>query len=597
MDEGSFSRRRFHLVFAALAAGHAVLAGEVAYLQLCRGERLSALAERQQRRLVVLPARPGNIFSLTRGGCILLAGSRQVPSCYADPALLDDREAALAAGRVALALAVPPGELLDRLAERRRKRFAYLARGITCAQAEAVRKLNIPAVGITHEWRRHYPNGPLGAHVLGLRQIDGQAGAGIELGADHWLKARDGFKVLRADAARRGRYADVVEYRPPADGKHVVLTLDVMIQGFLERALAEAVAEYGREAVADPARRTAAMGVVMAPHTGAVLAMASVPTFDPNAYNTSTAQQRRNRAITDPYEPGSVYKAFIASGAVQMGKADLATTFFCHHGTYHARRGGTIHDFPGCAYGELPLSEIVIRSSNIGMAKLGERLGNAALHRISWAFGFGRRTGLDLPGECPGRLVPVRRWTSYATRRVPFGQGPIMLTTLQLTSAFAAIANGGVLMRPRLVDRVVDPAGRVVYRPRPQRVRRVLTRRVARRFIDEALVNVVRAGTGKRCRLAGWQAFGKTGTAQIAGRNGYEERAYTASFMGGAPAGTPAVVCAISVYRPDYSKGYTGGKVAAPAVRSVLARTLAYLDVPGDDFRALAAGGSGRGRR
>ena len=591
MKEGRFSRWRLHLVFATLGVALLVPAGRAAYLQHWRGRELSDWAKRQQFQLVVLPARPGNIFGQTAGGCVLLAASKQVDSCYADPSLLEDGEVAAVMGKLAVALEEPPGELLDRFARRRDKRFVWLARDITASQAQAVGELNLRAVRVAREWRRQYPNGPLGGHVLGFRQIDGAAAAGIELGADSWLRPREGLKVVHVDAARRGRYADVAEYYPPADGKHVVLTLDVMIQGFLEQALAETVQQYGKTAAADEEKATAAMGVVMDPATGAVLAMASVPACDPNTYGLASPSQRRNRAITDPYEPGSAFKPFIAAGAVQLGRAELTTTFFCHHGIYRAHRGGTIRDFPGCRFGELPLSEILIRSSNIGMAKLGERLGNDQLHRISWAFGFGRRSGLDLPGECPGTLVPTRRWTSYATRRLPFGQGPIMITTLQLTNAFAAIANGGVLMRPRLVDRVLDADGQVIYRGSPQRIRRVLDPQVARQLIDEALVEVVQRGTGKRCRLQRWQAFGKTGTAQIGGPGGYEEREHTATFVGGAPAGRPAVVCAISVYRPEYSKGYTGGKVSAPAVGGVLAKTLAYLGVPPDDLQAASSPG------
>jgi len=595
MDDLKCPRWRFHLVFAALAAALLALAGRVAHLQLARGDELIELARRQQLRKVLLPARPGNIFARTAGGPVLLAASKQVPSCYADPALLSDDEIPTVAARVAVALRVPPGGVLETIARRRNTRFAYIARAITPAQAEAVRKLKLRAVKVTHEWRRHYPNGETAAHVLGFRQIDGAAAGGVEQRADAWLKPSDGHKVLRADAARRGRYAKCVEYHAPRDGKTVVLTLDLMIQHFLERALAEAVEEFGDHDVADPARATAAMGVVMNPTTGEVLALASIPTYDPNLYQTTSSRQRRNRAITDPYEPGSAFKPVIASGAVQMGKATLDTEFFCHHGTYHAHRGGTIRDFPGESFGSLPLFEILIHSSNIGMARLGERLGNDSLWRIGWAYGFGRRTGVDLPGECPGQLVPAGRWTSYATRRMPFGQGPITVTALQLATAFSAIANGGVLLRPRVIDRVLDTDGRVLRRGERKVVRRVLSQRVAGECIRRALVGVVRQGTGKRCQLDRWQAFGKTGTAQIGGPGGYEERAYTATFVGGAPALKPALVCVVSVYRPDYAKGHTGGKVAAPAVRKVLAKALPYLKVPSDDYEAVAARLAGRG--
>ncbi len=579
MDAARAGKWRFHVLFGLLGAVLVALGGRVAQLQFCNGAELLERARRQQRRVIVLPARPGNIFARTRGGYVLLAGSRQVPSCYADPLLLGEEKLAPAARAVAQAAGASEEQLFEQMSQRRDRQFVYLVRDIPEAQAEGIEKLKIPGVQIAHEWRRHYPEGPLGAHVVGFRRIDGVAGDGVELQADRWLSAREGIKILRGDAARRGRYAYLEHYLPPEDGKHVVLTLDVVIQGFLEQALAETAEHYAAQA---------AWGVVMDPNTGEILALGSVPSFDPNRYSQATPEQRRNRALVDPYEPGSCFKPFIAVGAVQLQKATLASSFFCHYGLYRAYRGGTIRDFPGTRYGEIPLSEIVIKSSNIGMAKVGELLGNRLLYQIAEAFGFGQRTNLDLPGEDPGRLVPVRRWSSYATRRMPFGQGPIMVTALQIAAAFSAIANGGELLQPHIIERVLDAEGKVVFQARRQRVRRVLTREVSRQFIDEVLVNVVERGTGRSCRLNCWKVLGKTGTAQIGGPQGYEEHAYTATFVGAAPARHPAAVCVISVYRPEYSRGYTGGKVAAPAVKDVLEKTLTYLDVPPDRFEDVA---------
>ncbi len=564
---------RFYFLFAVPAIALLVLGGRVVHLQVCRGGQLSELARRQQRRVIILPARHGNIFARTRTGHTLLAGSRRASSVYADPVLLGSERFAATAAKLAAVLGCTDGELYDKLFRRRDKRFVYMVRDVTDSQAEAVRNLKIRAIGVMGEWRRNYPGGSLAGQVLGFRLIDGRPGGGIELQADKWLSSRDGRKVVRCDASRRGSYADVEEYDPPQDGKNVVLTLDVSIQGFLEDALSETAGRYGAEA---------AMGVVMDPNTGAILAIASLPSFDPNRYSITPPEHRRCRAITDPYEPGSVFKPFIVAGAVQMGKVTLDTTFYCHNGLYRAHRGGTIRDFPGCRFGRIPLSEIVIKSSNIGMSKLGEHLGNESLCRIASAFGFGVRSGIDLSGECPGRLVNPRRWTGYATRRMPFGQGPIMVTTVQLANAFSAIANGGELLRPRLIERVTDVNGKVLFENRRRRIRQVLSAEVSRRFIDEVLVNVVERGTGKRCRMDRWSVFGKTGTAQIGGPDGYEEHAYTATFMAGAPASKPAVVCVISIYKPEYGRGYTGGKVAAPCVRRVLQKTLPYLDIPPD---------------
>ncbi|MHC4716205.1 MAG: peptidoglycan D,D-transpeptidase FtsI family protein [Planctomycetota bacterium] len=589
MTDDRTSRWRFTAGFALLAAALVALAGRVVWLQLEHGEALSASAARQQRRLIDLPAKTGSILARDRDGLVLLAGSRQVRSIYADPMLLGEENFVAAADEVGRAVGAGARKIYERLYRARFERFTYLLRDVTEAQARAVTELKLPSVRVTHEWRRRYPRGPLGAHVVGYRRMNGEGGAGVEFGADAWLRGRAGRKVIRADAARVGKYARVTSYQAARDGRGVLLTLDVAIQGYLEAAMALAAQRHDARS---------AMGVVMDPNTGAILAIGSVPTFDPNrfadaGYRRAHRDHVRNRAVTDPYEPGSSFKPFIAAGAVQMGRATIHSEFFCHHGLYRAHRGGTIRDFPGERFGNLPLREIVVHSSNIGMAKLGEHLGDESLHRIASAFGFGARTGVDLPGECPGTLVPTSRWTPYATRRMPFGQGPVAVTALQLATAFSAIANGGVLMRPRIVDRVFDADGGEVHRTRPQRIRRVLSRAVADEFRREVLVHVVERGTGRKCRLDRWQVFGKTGTAQIGTREGYPERAYTATFVAGAPATRPELVCVISVYWPDYAKGHTGGSVAAPAVREVLRRSLAYLAVPPDRFVTVASASGG----
>jgi len=229
----------------------------------------------------------------------------------------------------------------------------------------------------------------------------------------------------------------------------------------------------------------------------------------------------------------------------------------------------------------LSLEEVNVVSSNIGMAKVGEMLGNDELYRIARSFGFGSKTGIELPGESAGQVRPPGKWDGYSLRRVPFGQ-EISVTALQLTMAFCSLVNGGLLMRPRLVDSIVDAGtGQVIWKSRPVVVRRVLSSRVSARSL-EVLRAVIERGTGRACRLSEWSSFGKTGTAQVAMSGGYNDRDYCGSFIGGAPASRPRVVCLISIYRPNRSLGYYGGKVAAPYVKEVLEQTLSYLGVPPD---------------
>jgi len=307
--------------------------------------------------------------------------------------------------------------------------------------------------------------------------------------------------------------------------------------------------------------------------------MASVPDFNPNRFNSAGAASRTNRAIVVPYEPGSALKPIFAAAAVDAGVVGYQSEIFCEDGVYHAHRGGRISDH-GHHYGWLTLTDVVVKSSNIGMAKVGEMLGNEAMYEIARRFGFGEPTGIDLPGESGGILRPLAKWDTYSLRRIPFGQ-EISTTALQVTMAFAALANGGALLQPQIVDRIVDASGRSVYEAQPSVVRRVISPQSSAQSLD-VLRQVVERGTGRACKMDKWTSFGKTGTAQIPGPGGYVDGAYTGSFVGGAPASRPRAVCLISIYWPDRAKGYYGSVVAAPYVKDVLSKTLTYLDVPGD---------------
>ena len=528
------------------------------------------LALTQQRMVVPLPARPGGIYARSGDSYVPLALSKQVPSCYADPSLLRDDELADTAIGVADVLGLDPRDVLHELVTRRRKRFAWLGRQISLAQAEAIRSLGMPAVGIIHEWRREYPSGTLAATVIGFRRRDGEPGGGLELSQQKYLGAQDGRRVMLADARRRPIHPLPDDSRPPRDGDNVFLCLDAVIQGFLQEAVAESVERFDAQW---------GTGIVVDPHTGEVLAMCSVPTFDPNAYNTTPADSMTNRAITMPFEPGSAFKPIIAAAAVDAGVVTYDTKIFCENGVYRARRHGRITDH-GHRYGTLTVTYIVVKSSNIGMAKIGEMLKNPRLHATLKRFGFGAKTGVSLAGESGGIVRPLRKWDGYSLWRVPFGQ-EISATALQMTMAFSSLVNGGLLLQPRLIEKVTDSQGRVLWQGRRRVVRRVLRPDTSKKTL-EVLRQVVEQGTGKACRMDKWTSFGKTGTAQIPGRGGYVDGAYTGTFIGGAPASRPRVICMISVYWPDRSKGYYGSKVAAPYVRDVLERSLGYLNVPPD---------------
>ncbi len=563
-------RWRFGVLFLTVVL--AVSALSVRQLVLLRdvADEAAISAARQQRMIVRLPARPGSIYARSSRRYVPLALSRQSPSCFVDPSLLSDDqldEVAIAAGDV---LGIDAREIQKKLFQRRQKQYVLLQRGLTNQQAEAIRKLRIPALGITHEWTREYPNEDLAATVLGFRRIDGVGAGGLELSQDEALSATDGRRVLRADAFKRPIWPIAEQSIPPLDGANVFLTIDAVVQDALATAVADSVEEFDAKW---------GTGIVVNPQTGEILAMCSAPTFNPNEYSTADPNNITNRAITVPFEPGSVFKPLIAAAAVEAGKIDYQTQIFCEDGTYRAHRGGRISDH-GEKYGYLTVADGVVFSSNICMAKIGEIVGNDFLHAAAVNFGFGQRTGIDLPGESRGIVRPLAKWDGYSLRRVPFGQ-EISTTAMQLVMAFSSIANGGLLLKPRLIDKVTDAEGNIVYQSERNVVRRVLSPPVADQSLD-VLAAVVERGTGKACRLANWRSFGKTGTAQIAGVGGYVENAFVGSFVGGAPVDNPKLICLISIYWPDKSKGHYGSEVAAPYVRDVLSKSLRYMNVPSD---------------
>jgi len=575
---------RHNIVFGAMILAVAGLGVRLWHLRMLHAGKAGDMVQRQQRYIIRVPARTGNIYAMANNRPVLLAVSRQAPMCFVDPSLLKDYEIADIAVDIADALNVEPLGVQDRLISRRKKRYAPIKddpnRELTPRQIDAVRAMKNRAVGIEYKWVRGYPCGDLGAAVVGFRRRDGKPGGGLELSLDRFLAAHDGEREIVVDAARRPVHLLPEKSDPPRDGNHVFLSLDAVIQDSLQRAATAAVAKYGGP-------ETWAVGVVVEPKTGRILAMCSVPTFDPNSFNAPGAS-RGNRAILSPFEPGSVVKPLFAAAAVSDGLVNWETRIFCENGCYYPPRGGRITDH-GKSYAWKTLTEGVVISSNILLAKVGGKLGNRRLYHWVTALGFGTKTGIPLPAEERGLIRPLDDWDTYSTPRVPFGQ-EMGVTSLQLAMAFSALANGGLLLKPRLVDRIVDSQGNVLYRGQRKVVRPVFPAAVAKQCVA-VMQQVVEQGTGKRCKMDRWTCFGKTGTAQVAGRRngGYIDGAYTASFVGGAPVEDPKILCVISVYRPDSRKGYYGGLVAAPCVRQVLEESLTYLKVPPDKGIGIAS--------
>lgn len=567
---GSLHRRGQVWIFTAVAC-FIGLSVRLIYIQTEMGPHLRAYRDDQQTMSIRLEARRGLILD-TQGR--ILAGSETTSSIYVDPALISDVDQV--SSQLAPILGLAPKEISESINIRRHKRFVRLAREASSAQADAVRALSHPGVGVMPEAHRTYPHGSLLAHVLGFVNIDGAGLEGLELQYDTLLGGQPGGYETECDNRRRPIRSTAAGVRHPVDGRHLVLTIDLVIQAFMEEAIKNAAEEF---------RAESAVGIAISPASGDVLAMACYPTFDSNHIAEYPAEVRRNRCLTDPVEPGSCFKPFILAAALAERVARLDEYVDCGDGVWSFDRR-VLHDTH--ANGRITFEEVLIKSSNIGMGHLGTRLGNNRLYGYLRDFGYGKPTGIDLPGENGGIVFPIKRWSAYSKTSIPMGQ-EIAVTPIQLVSAFAALANGGELLQPRIVRAALDPVS-----PAPlgemakAKSRRVIPEPIALAVAQGVMVRLVNE-THHKVQLAQYQALGKTGTAQIprCNRRGYEPDAYLSSFLGAAPAHDPQIAVLIMVRKPKKSLGYYGGTVAGPAVRNVLAQTLAYWNVPPDDEKQV----------
>jgi len=560
-------RLRVNLFLGAFLLVFVALAGRLFFILRWERPRLLARIKREQTLKVTVPATRGRILDSAMRP---LALPVPVPSIAVDPSMVEDRS--LAAKKLAEILDIEANRLFERLVVCRRRRFIWVKRHVSTEAAELVRELNLPGAIIVDEAGRYYPNGSLLAHVLGFVGIDGNGLAGVEAEYDDVLSGKNGYRVYERDGANSLRITAKSVYVPPVDGEDVVLTIDARIQGFVEEELDDILDRYAP---------VSASAVVMDPHNGFILAMASVPTYDPNNYRRTPLEVRRNRAITDAFEPGSVLKPFIAAGVLDERLAGINDRFNCENGIYRVARGRVLHDVH--PYGWLSLRDVVVHSSNIGMSKLGKLLGADRMYRYLKALGFGRKTGIPLPGEASGVLHDLRDWTDYTVTSVSFGH-ELSVTALQLARAYCTMANGGVALKPKLVKLIVG--SEVADLSAPSVIARVYTKGTARQMIEDVMTAVVREGTGRRAAIEEYRLAGKTGTAQKAVGGVFSHSRFVGSFACVAPATDPRVVIVIMVNEPTRGGAYYGGIVAAPAAARIAKNALEYLGVrPLETFR------------
>lgn len=557
------TNRRIVLLAGLFVTLFAVALGRAVWLQAVKGPELAAMALRQHRETIVVPAARGTIFD--RNGEPLAIGE-QATTVYANPRQVDrPRDLTLAAGK---ALGVDPGVVYPLLVDRARG-FVYVARKADPLEAEELEKLGFAGLGFYPEELRTYPQGPVAAQVLGFAGLDNKGLEGLERSLESVLAGRPGSQTVVKDPF--GRALDVVSTKPETPGKNVRLTIDHQIQANAEAVLQETVRRWGARA---------ASAIVMDPHSGSVLAMAVAPRFNANRFPTTRPDRRRNRAITDTYEPGSTFKLVTVAAALQEGIVGPSTSFRLAPKIQVSDR--VIREAHSRGTQRMSVRQIVEFSSNIGTITIAQRLGEGRL--ASWIdrFGFGEPTGIDFPGESAGFALPLDRWSGSTIGTVPIGHG-IAVTPIQMARAYAAIANGGLLVRPHLVERIDG-----------QPVARTKKRRVVSRAVSEQMLSMLRGvvleGTGTNAAIPGYTVAGKTGTAAKIEPNGrYSTSRYVASFVGLVPAVKPRLVIMVMVDEPRGN--FYGGVVAAPAFREIARFNVQHLEVPPDAPRTAKPAG------
>ena len=557
----TLQHKRLLQLFAGLAAWAVIVVARLAQVQIVRHDEYVQKAQRQQERTLALEPVRGSILD-ARGR--VLAESVAAVSVYADPQAIADAHA------TARSLATIPGiGLTAKQIEQKLTSdgaFVWVARQLPAEVGDAVRNLRLPGLYFLDDHRRTYPRGTLAANVVGYVGLDGEGLAGIEHAFDARVRGRAGRVTLLRDA-KRGMYLVGGEgANRPIDGDSVALTIDSVVQFMTEQALAKAVEKYSA---------SGGSAIVMNPSNGAVLAMASYPSFDPNRFRDFGPDAWRNRNVQDMYEPGSTFKIVTASAALEEGLVTPSQILDCGNGEIQIGNVA-IHEHGGTRYSFMTFEDVIVHSSNVGTIRVGLSLGQDRFYRYIRKFGFGERTGIELPGETAGKVRRTQLWSQLSNASISIGQ-EIGVTPLQIATAIATVANGGVRVAPHIVDHMIDAEGNTIGRSQREAPVRVISEKTAA-VLNEILKAVVARGTGARAALAEHVVAGKTGTAQKAVRGGYSPDRVVASFGGYVPADRPRLVILVVVDDPHGAQ--YGGEIAAPAFKEIAEGALRYLGVP-----------------
>ena len=557
------NKKRAIILYTTVIVSFFLVFLRLADLMIFNYARLSAKADKQHLKTQEIQARRGIIYD-RRGRELAL--NLELDSLYCDPKELDRDPGKFR--KLASAMSEKPQVILAKIPDQ--GRFAWIERKLDPFVSEKIKALKIKGFGFLNEAKRFYTREALASHVLGFVGIDNQALEGIELKYDKYLKTAGGKVIQKRDA--RGNTLSLGVERE-AKGNNLVLTIDEVLQRIVEKELDAAMSEW---------KASAASVIMMDPFTGEILALANRPTYNPNNGNRARAATRRNRSITDCYEPGSTFKIVIGVGSLEEKLTRPNTMFDVSKGSIEVG-GKTIRD--SHTHDVLSFTEVIQKSSNVGSIMVGMRLGKERLFQYAKRMGIGKKTGIDLPGEVSGWIYPPEKWSGTSIGAISIGQ-EVAVTPLQMLRAYAAIANGGFLVTPHVVSQVVSPDGEVLFASRENNAERIISGRTAGIFRQILRSVVEEGGTGTEASVDGNAVAGKTGTAQMIDpkTKRYSKDKYVSSFVGFVPAEHPRLAMIVVVYEPE--EEIYGGVVAAPAFKRISSQALSYLGVPrDDDFR------------
>ncbi len=556
---------RLLMVSAIFLIYWAGLTTRLFYLQIIKHDDLVALSKRQYDRTAKIYYGRGVIYDRNQNE---LVRNIEMESVYITPPEITDKKRT--AKTLASLLKLDEKEVARKV--RSDKHFVWVKRKAPFEEVDRLRQHDLQGVGFVSEQRRFYPKRELASGVLGFVGLDNQGLAGVEHYHHSLLKGATLRQVIEKDARGRTIHSLDAQGKQRSPSHDVVLTLDEVIQFIAEHHLKAQVKEYDAKS---------GVAVVMDPHSGEIYAMANVPQFNPNNYAAYPPRMWENRIVSGAFEPGSIFKPVVAAAVIDSGAASASDTFFCENGDFKIGRV-SIGEAANHKFGLLSIKDIIKKSSNIGSIKMAQALGSEGMFPYLKGFGFGEKTGIDLPGESPGFLRDLPRWSALSLASISFGH-EISATPIQMAAATSAIANGGTLYPPR-VTRAIVKGGQVVQGLDKPAGRRVIAEKTSRQII-EILKSVVKEGTGTEAAVPGYDTAGKTGTAQKFDpeTQTYSSTDYVSSFVGFAPADAPRIVVLVMIDSPK--KSHWGGVVAAPVFREITKEVLRYLNVPSSEER------------